>query len=293
MNALKEFITALIISSMGDFDHLMEDASDALTGNSLFVLDLDAAVGGITGILRPFCMVVIGICLMIELAQTASRFDVMRLEHGLKVAVKMVLAVVMIDTAPVFLRACYVQATAWINGIGGTFFVTYDLGDMVSLSIEPMVDSVNSLFSAIGLLVSVAVVVLAIKICGIVIAVMAFGRMFELCVYYAVSPLPCAFFPLGGDGAMGFNRITAKFLRGFAAVCLQGVMMLVCIGIFGNVMRGTILAKAADIELAVAGGAAGSVGVSDMCFALLLGCIVLVMSIVKCGSWAKSILDAA
>ena len=90
-----------------------------------------------------------------------------------------------------------------------------------------VLDDVDSVWSALGLIVVALIVLLAIKICGLLIQVIAYGRMFEICVYVVASPLPISFLPLGNGNGEGFNRITIKFLRSFAAVCFQGVLMIV------------------------------------------------------------------
>ena len=238
-------------------------------------------------IIRPFALVLTGICLLIELAQVASKVDLIKWEHGLKVCVKMALSVAFIDIAPIFLEACYRQAAAWITnagalGSGGGF------GTVIALLMEDLVGEVSGLWATIGLFLSVFVLLLAIQICGLIVAVIAFGRMFEIYVYLAISPLPCAFFPLGDGTGGGFSRITAKFLRQFAAVCLQGVMMIICIRVFGIIMQEVI-----TDSIAAAAASDASVQVAELCYTMLLGSIVLVMSVVKSGGWAKAILDAA
>ena len=113
--------------------------------------------------------------------------------------------------------------------------------------------------------------------------------MFELYVYLAVSPLPCAFFPLGDGNGGGFSRVTGKFFKSFAAVCLQGVMIILCMRIFNLIIGGTLNEM---VQNAINSGAEPSIIVGDLCYVMLLGAIVLLMSIFKCGTWAKGILDA-
>jgi hypothetical protein len=112
--------------------------------------------------------------------------------------------------------------------------------------------------------------------------------MFELYVYLAVSSVPLAFFLLGNGDGTGFSRISMKFLRAFAAVCMQGVMMLICLRAFGIIMTEVIVSGAEDALL----DSNASAAVSQLAYTMLLGAIVLVMSVVKCGSWAKAIMDA-
>ena len=284
MGVLNDYLANLISGALEGFDSMVARAAEVLGGG----MDSWGAVAAFAqAILRPFCLIVIGICLLIEIAQVSSKVDIIKWEHGLKISVKMVLAVLFLDIAPVFLEACYAQAAAWVTA-GAAFGGGSAFGATINAEIVELIGGVTGLWATIGLFLSVIILILAIQLCGLVIAAIAFGRMFELYVYIAVSPLPCAFFPLGDGSGGGFSRITAKFLRSFAAVCLQGVMMIICMRIFGIIMNDVIFDS-----MTASAGLEDSVRVSELCYTMLLGAIVLVMSVVKCGSWAKSILDAA
>ena len=139
---------------------------------------------------------------------------------ALKMGVKYALSVEFINIAPTFLRACYLQANSWLNSMGAAS-TSYTVGIEAYSKIGSLAENVTGLGNAFGLMGTAAIVLLAIQICGIMVQVIAYGRMFEICVYLVVSPLPCAFFPLGNGNGEGFSRITMRFLRSFAAVCLR------------------------------------------------------------------------
>ena len=283
--SLKDILLSMIKSALTGFDSMIESAENVLSQG----LDAWDSVLALANILKPFCYTIIAICLLIEMVQVMTKVDMLKWEHGLKLAIKMVLAKVCIDVAPTFLKACYLQAANWLTSasnvsLGGLS----DLGSLVNEKLEGLMDSVSGLGTTLGLFASLIVVIIAIKVCGLLVQVIAYGRMFELYVYLAVSPFPCAFFPLGDGSGGGFSRITGKFFKSFAAVCLQGVMMMICMRLFGLIIGN---AFASMISQAVESGAGNSVIVTDLCYTMLLGAIVLVMSVSKCGSWAKSILD--
>lgn len=288
MDALKTTLANLIVTALETFDKMLGNASSILSGAAGEIGGgvgvVPAAWAGIQGInsaLQGFCYVIIAICLLIEIAQISSKVDVVRWETGLKICIKMVLSVVMIDLAPTILTAIYRQSTHWVAAAaaGGG-----NLGALMQTRIDTLIGGVNGFFAILGLFLSVFVVMLGIQICGMLISVMAYGRLFEIFAYLAVSPVPCAFFPLGGGS--GFSRVTSKFFKAFAAVCLQAVMMIVCIRVFGEIIVGGIDTLAANVT------ATGTAGVAELAFLMLMGCITLVMSMVKSGHWAKAILDA-
>lgn len=281
LDALRDWLLGLMTSALQGFDNMLADASNVLTGG----LGDWASVASLSSTLRPFCYTIIGICLLIEIAQVAAKVDIIKWEHGLKLCVKMVLAKVCIDIAPTFLQACYAQAQDWITGLssGGS-----TLGNTTITYLTPLVQNVSGFGNILGMFLSTFIVLMAIKICGLMVQVIAYGRMFELYVYLVVSPLPCAFMPLGNGDGGGVSRITSKFFKSFIAVCLQGVMMIIVIRIFDVVMSNAILTTLG----AAAGNADANAAITDLIYTMLLGAIALVMAVVKSGSWAKGILDA-
>ena len=287
MDGLKETLLNLIKSAMNGFDSTVSSAQDVLTGGLFDTNAVWSSVLALSNALKPFCYVVIGICLLIEIAQVAAKVDIIKWEHGLKLCVKMVFAKLCIDIAPTFLRACYNQASLWISSAMSVGGYT-NLGSLMTTEVETQISSISGIWSAIGLLASCLLLSMAVKICGLLIQVIAFGRMFELYVLLAVSPLPCAFFPLGDGSGGGMSRITQKFFKNFIAVCLQGVMIIISIRIFYMIV-GTALTS---LITSASGGSDPTTVVTDLCYVMLLAGIVLVMAVAKCGSWAKSIMDA-
>lgn len=279
LDALRDWLLGLMSSALNGFDSMLADAANVLSDG----LGDWASVAALSTTLRPFCYTIIGICLLLELASTASKVDIIKWEHALKVCVKMVLAKVCIDIAPAFLQACYAQAQDWVTGLssGGS-----TLGSTTIGYLTPLVGKVSGFGNILGMFLSSFIVLMAIKICGLMVQVIAYGRMFELYVYLVVSPLPCAFMPLGGGDYA--NRITSKFFKSFIAVCLQGVMMIIVIRIFDVVMGNAIV----NTLNSAAGNADVNAAITDLIYTMLLGAIALVMAVIKCGSWAKSILDA-
>lgn len=285
MDFLQDILMEQMLSSMNGFDNMVNGAVDVLTGAALSD-DIWNAVVGFSQVLHPFCQIVIAICLLIEVARVAAKVDIVKWEVGLKLGVKAVFAKVCIDIAPDFLRACYVQANEWISA-AASFGSYQSMASLITADLTAQISQVAGLWSTIGLFVTTFIISIATKICGIMIYVIAFGRMFELYVYLAVSPFPCAFFPLGDGTGGGFSRITQKFFKSFVAVCLQGLMILICLRLFHMVVGTSFTTM---IESAKAAGSATGI-VAELNYTMLMGAIVLVMAVARCGSWAKSIID--
>lgn len=106
----------------------------------------------------------------------------------------------------------------------------------------------------------------------VVTAIMIFARMFEIMVYTMVSPIPLSTFANDEHRQIGIG-----FIKSYAAVCLQGLMIIVMfytfsiMGDFIDTLNGTWLS--------------GS-------FGILIRTLVLGLGIFKSGSWAKKLCGA-
>lgn len=288
MDEVKLWLKNLLHEAFNSFDSLVNNSVSVLSGGGeAFGWNADDVWDQIIELsdkLKPFCLVVIGICLLIELAQVASKVDIIKWEHGLKLGVKMVFSKLMIEEAPRFLKACYDQSAAWIAAIGAPEAVR--IGSELGNRIDAEVDRITgNIFQPLILFVVCLIPLMAVKICGLLVEVIAFGRMFELYCLLCVSPLPCAFFPLGDGSGGGFSRITRKFFLNFIGVCLHGVMIIISIQLFKIMMVSAVDSMGATSQDA-------ATNITNLCYAMLLGGIVLVMACAKSGQWAKSILDA-
>ena len=266
------------------FDARITSASDVLT-EGLFTSTSYALMRSIATVITPICLTIISICFVIEFLKISMKMDMMKWEYALKVLAKLVLAKVVIDIAPTVLSTIYETSAYWVNSAlslattGTTLSATgYD-------ALQTLFDAITP-FQAIGLAVTMLIPFLAIMLCGLIIQIMAYGRMFEIYVYVAISPLPCAFFPLDDGGGEGMSRITLKFFKSFFAVCLQGLFMIICMQIFNGVVGEALKDAINNITTT------GTTGISDISYNIFIGSVCLTVAIARCGSWAKSILDA-
>ena len=114
----------------------------------------------------------------------------------------------------------------------------------------------------------VGITMWALTIC---IFIITFGRMIEIYIYASVGPVPFATFMNREWGNIGTN-----YVRGLAALGLQGFLIMICVGIYAVLVNA--LSLGGDLHAAVWSCAAYTV---LLCFSLF-----------KTGSVAKSILNA-
>ena len=110
-----------------------------------------------------------------------------------------------------------------------------------------------------------------LKLLSIVIMVVLYGRMVEIYLYTSAAPVPFATMVNREWGSIGTN-----YLRGLFALGFQGFFMMVCVGIYGALVRN--LAVSGDIHTSL--------------FSIAAYTVLLCFSLFKTGSLAKSVFNA-
>lgn len=289
MDVIKDWIKQLLLFSLTYFDTSLSDAAKVLSDG----IDFSKASGMISAI-GTFSGTIVAIACLIELCIGAARVDGLRWEHAVKIGTKLCLGKVCVELGSTVLEATYLQTQSWISLLGTS--TSGKVGDDAKDCVNLLISKVSGFGGAMGLLATSLIMILAIIICGLLIKVMAYARIFELYAYIAVAPLPLAFAPLGAGGDVGINNITKRFLKSYAGVCLQGVMMLIVLKIYNTIIENAIIDKVKDMYSSLsAAGATIDVGKSmtELLITMLLGAIALVVAVSKSGSWAKGIMDGA
>lgn len=148
--------------------------------------------------------------------------------------------------------------------------------DLTEVSITTTDDDVAALIAMLVVaLVSWVVVIVAY----VVALVVSWARAIQIYVMAAFSPIPLALTSLDETRQMGVG-----YLKNFVAVCLAGVIILVLLVSFPIVLGG--------LDAASAGVPVVDSIVGGLSYALqyLAMCVLLILSLVKSGSWARDIL---
>lgn len=269
-DSLREWIE----NNLNSMDANIQKIIQILTIN--FMVDNDpwyAVAIEIKTIIEPIALTIVVICFLVEFLKITIQMDILKWEYGLKVMFKFVFAKVCIEGAFDLLGAIFVTSMEWISSVGAT---GASVGADTWNAIMPIVSNYN-MFQMLGVAMSLGIMFLAVWAVSLAVQVMAYARKFEITIYLAIAPLPCAFLPLEDGGA---SRIPKKYIFTFASVCLQGVFMVMSVRLF-NVLCTESIDNAIQ-QGQYLGGIVGE---------LFIGVCVLLMAIVKSSSWAKSILD--
>lgn len=172
------------------------------------------------------------------------------------------------------MRAVY-EVTRLAIGRVSVMFGSGGALDLSAVSITTEDDVATLLAMLVVALVSWLVVIVAY----VVALVVSWARAIQIYVMAAFSPIPLALMSLDETRQMGVG-----YLKNFAAVCLAGIIILVLLVSFPVVLGG--------LDAASAGVPVVDSVVGGLSYALqyLAMCILLILSLVKSGSWARDIM---
>lgn len=173
------------------------------------------------------------------------------------------------------MRAVYEVTRLAISRVSGMFGSGGAL-DLSAVSITTEDDDVAAL---LAMLVVALVSWLVVIVAYVVALVVSWARAIQIYVMAAFSPIPLALMSLDETRQMGVG-----YLKNFAAVCLAGIIILVLLVSFPVVLGGL---DAASAGVPVVDSVVGGLSYALQCLAM---CILLILSLVKSGSWARDIM---
>ena len=186
-----------------------------------------------------------------------------------KYIIKMWIAVWLASHAFEFSMAVFDVAQNMVNKAAGVI----NTSAVVSADqIVQMVDALKDkeLGELLMILFETSLVKIAIQGISVVVMLVVYGRMFEIYVYSSVSAIPFATM-----GNREWGQIGTNYIKGLFALGLQGLILMVCFGIYAVLVK-TI--NISDIHTSI---------FKVLGYAILLGLMML-----KSGTLAKSILNS-
>ena len=112
--------------------------------------------------------------------------------------------------------------------IQGSTDITPDMLATLEATLETM-----ELGSLLGLFMQTMFIGLTMKALSIIIFVLVYGRMLEIYMLTSLAPIPVATLSNREVGQMGQNYLKSLFAVGF-----QGLLILLCVGIYGVLVQG-------------------------------------------------------
>ena len=115
-----------------------------------------------------------------------------------------------------------------VDVIQGSTDITPDMLATLEATLETM-----ELGSLLGLFMQTMLIGLTMKALSIIIFVLVYGRMLEIYMLTSLAPIPVATLSNREVGQMGQNYLKSLFAVGF-----QGLLILLCVGIYGVLVQG-------------------------------------------------------
>lgn len=226
-----------------------------------------------TSVVMPVAYVILALFFVMELYKASIKVDgagggsSFGAEMVFKVMFRMVLCKVAVDSSLLFMEAIYGVGQTIITGIAGVVSSGGISGGMDIAAITAEINSMG-LGDQIGMLLELVIVKFGVWVILGLVQIICIARFVEIYVYVAISPIPIATFP-----SDDLNQIAKNFLKGFAAVCLQGAFIYLILSFFPILVNANILGDTSA-------------------FGLLLYSLILGLGVFSSGRWAKSICNA-
>lgn len=190
--------------------------------------------GGIWSVIQDIhgALLAIGLALLVlffvvGVVKTCGSFaEVKRPEHALKLFVRFAIAKGVVTYGLELMMALF----QIVQGIVSTIMQASGLGNNSELVLpDEMIVAIEDcgFFESIPLWAVTLICSLVITILSFIIILSVYGRFFKLYIYTAIAPIPLAAF--AGEPT---QQIGKSFLKSYAAVCLEGAIILLACVIF-------------------------------------------------------------
>lgn len=225
-------------------------------------------------VIIPIAGLIITAVLCIELIQMVMERNNMQDADSFelyKYVIKAFVAVYLASHAFEFSMAVFDVAQTLVNKAAGV------VGASTTFTSEELLASIETLKELdlgklSGLVIETTIFKGVLWVVGILINIIIAGRMFEIYVYSSISSIPFATM-----GNKEWGQIGTNYIKGLFALGLQGLFLMICLGIY-NVLIKTVVLSSAGFMAALS---------SIVGFALLLGVMMF-----KSGSISKSVMNA-
>ena len=92
--------------------------------------------------------------------------------------------------------------------------------------------------------IQVFIIYLVYMFAGFAVKLVLLGRLVEIYIFFALSPLPMAMV-----GNKDLNSITKKFLKSFAAVCIQGAVLFIILSFYPALVAESLASSSSTSDL--------------------------------------------
>jgi hypothetical protein len=187
------------------------------------------------GVVMTIANIILALFVMLELHKVALRMEgaggAMGYEMPMKVMIKAAICKVVLDNAGRILTGIYNTALFLIDGIRPGD-VNMNILDLAVLN-DALDNQLRGFgFELLGLIISLAVFGVVAVTC-VAAQVTVIARFVELYIYMAIAPIPIATIVNEEHSSIAKN-----FLKNFAAVAFQGVLLMLVVALVPSIING-------------------------------------------------------
>lgn len=241
------------------FDNAIKVLSISPFDSSITVID--TAMTAVEGV----ALVLVSMFFAIQFCNDAMLLKIQSYEQVFKIFFKFVLAKVIVQNAKGLMGILFNGFNAIAQSLGETNYGFMSSFGTDAILTQPADAGFLNLNYLVKYLETMPTYFILLGACW-VINLILIGRLFEIIVYTVISPIPLATF-----AAEGWHDSAKAFIKSYAAVCLQGLVVLVMFYAFSQV---------ADLL-----GGTDTMGITITALALALG-------VAKSGQWARQAVGA-
>lgn len=244
-------------------NYTFDNAINALTispfDSSITVID--TAMTAVEGV----ALVLVSMFFAIQLCNDAMLLKIQSYEQVFKLFFKFILAKVIVQNARGIMCILFNGFNSIAETLGETnygFLSSFSTDAIITQPADAGLLNLNYLVKYLEAMPTFLILMGACWVINLIII----GRLFEIIVYTVISPIPLATF--AGEG---WHDSAKAFIKSYAAVCLQGLVVMVMFYAFAQV---------ADLL-----GGTDTMGITITALALALG-------VAKSGQWARQAVGA-
>lgn len=267
-----------MLKSIGTDGVLSADFTQML-GSSGSVTMYDVAHGVWETAILPIGCGVLSFVFTVQLIKISQRMDGNAAMPGVREVVFLLVFfavfLFLVQNSFAIMQSVYEVAKLAIDRVAGLF----DTGAAIDLQTVSITTTDDDAAALLAMLVVALVSWVVVIVAYVVALVVSWARAIQIYVLAAFSPIPLSLMALDETRQMGVG-----YLKNFAAVCLAGVIILVLLVSFPIVLGGL---NAASAGVPVVDSIVGGLSYALQYLAM---CILLILSLVKSGAWARDIM---
>jgi len=265
LEKIAEIMQGFDMNTYGDF------IKKSFSGNAIYFQALN-----IFNICKPIAATLISLIFMLEFARItieAENDGLRSFEIPMKTIVKCVVCLSVFNATPQIMQLIFniPQEIVGHLSMNGAF-------SGIDIDLKQLGNALDDLKLGGRFMtaIQVFIIYLVYMFAGFAVKLVLLGRLVEIYIFFALSPLPMAMV-----GNKDLNSITKKFLKSFAAVCIQGAVLFIILSFYPALVAESLASSSSTSDLL------------KNVWGLMFLSIVLVVCIFQSSKYSKIICDAA